>query len=109
MTGRTPAVIGVRDLLYSLCIANLNGVISNKEYVRQYTELQNRAFQLFGIEADNTKIVLSEGNAANQSAASGINVNIDDIGSNGKPQKTNSNSDNSEDDFDYNDSNSSFD
>ena len=79
MTGRTPAVVAVRDLLYNLCIANMNGVISNKEYVRQYTELQRQAFELYATEAEHTTISINESSAINQSAASGANVNVDSI------------------------------
>lgn len=79
MTGRTPAIIGVRDLLYSLCLANLNGVISNKEYVRQYTELQKQAFELYATEAERTTISVNETTAPNQSASSGVGLNIDNI------------------------------
>ena len=79
MTGRTPAIVGVRDLLYNLCIANMNGVISNKEYVQQYTELQRQAFELYATEAEHTAISINESSASNQSAASGVNVNMDGI------------------------------
>ena len=79
MSGRTPAIVGVRDLLYNLCIANMNGVISNKEYVQQYTELQRQAFELYTTEAEHTTILINESSASNQSAASGVNVNMDGI------------------------------
>ena len=79
MTGRTPAIIGVRDLLYSLCLANLNGVISNEEYVRQYTELQKQAFELYATEAEHTTISINESSASKQSASSGVGLNLAEI------------------------------
>ena len=97
MTGRTPAIVGVRDLLYNLCIANMNGVISNKEYVQQYTELQRQAFELYSTEAEHTTILINEASASNQSAASGVNVNMDGIN---VPVKNKNNSSNSNPDED---------
>lgn len=91
MTGRTPAIVGVRDLLYNLCIANMNGVISNKEYVQQYTELQRQAFELYATEAEHMAISINESSASNQSAASGINVNMDGINVPIKNNSSNSN------------------
>ena len=91
MTGRTPAVVAVRDLLYNLCIANMNGVISNEEYVRQYTELQRQAFELYATEAEHTTISINEASAMNQSAASGVNVNVDSIDVPVKNNSSNSN------------------
>lgn len=96
MTGRTPAIIGVRDLLYSLCLANLNGVISNEEYVRQYTELQKQAFELYATEAEHTTITIDESSASNQSASSGVNVNLDSAD---MPVENNSSSSNAVDDY----------
>ena len=69
MSGRTPAIVGVRDLLYNLCIANMNGVISNKEYVQQYTELQRQAFEFTKVRGvhigSEDPLVCIEGAASN--------------------------------------------
>ena len=70
---------------------NMNGVISNKEYVRQYTELQRQAFELYAIEAEQTTISINEASAMNQSAASGVNVNVDSIDVPVKNNSSNSN------------------
>lgn len=107
MTGRTPAIVGVRDLLYNLCIANMNGVISNKEYVQQYTELQRQAFELYATEAEHMAISINESSASNQSAASGINVNMDGINVpvKNKNNSSNSNPDQDEDAWSYEDEN----
>lgn len=109
MTGRTPAIIGVRDLLYNLCIANMNGVISNKEYVQQYTELQRLAFELYATEAEHTTVSINESSASNQTAVSGVNVNVDGINTPVKNKNNSSNSNMSEnssaneDDWNYED------
>jgi len=105
MSGRTPAIVGVRDLLYNLCIANMNGVISNKEYVQQYTELQRQAFELYATEAEHTTILINETSASKQSAASGVNVNMDGINVpvKNKNNSSNSNLDQDEDAWSYED------
>ena len=35
LIGRTPAIIAVRDAMFSLCMLSLNGVISDKEYAKK--------------------------------------------------------------------------
>lgn len=67
LIGRTPAIIAVRDAMFSLCMLSLNGVISDKEYAKKFSEINAQAFDLLKMEVQQETIIISESSATSGS------------------------------------------
>jgi len=67
LVGRSIGIVGLRDIIFNLCLLNLNGIISDEEYAKQFVTVYSKGFDLLNNEVGNEMIVISEETAVNKS------------------------------------------
>jgi hypothetical protein len=74
LVGRSIAVVFMRDAIYNLCIANMNGTISDEFYAETLEKFYMKGFDVLNEEIKNETITIIEKSALGQP------VNIGDLG-----------------------------
>ncbi len=70
MVGRSIGVVAMRDVIYNLCLANMNGSISDEQYSKYLGRFIEKGFEILKIEAENEQIIISETNAVGAAPSS---------------------------------------
>lgn len=71
MVGRSLGIIALRDVVYNLCLANMNGTLTNAQYSEFLKMVIDRGFEIVEIEAAKEQITILESNAAGSAPMGG--------------------------------------
>ena len=66
LVGRSTAVVFMRDAIYNLCIANMNGTISDEFYAETLEKFYMKGFDVLNEEIKNETITIVEKSASGQ-------------------------------------------
>ena len=67
LIGRSIGIIGLRDIMFNLCLLNFNGIMSDEDYAKHFEKVYMKGFELLDTEIANEKITIIEKSAVNQS------------------------------------------
>ena len=67
LIGRSIGIIGIRDIMFNLCMLSFNGIISDEDYAKHFERVYIKGLELLDKEVANEKITIIEKSAVNQS------------------------------------------